>query len=92
MYQWSVLLSLLGVVVVGYYCQSSSDQVDGIVSVALPSGAQIRGREQHTFYANREYVAFKGVPYAEAPVGTLRFKVRSNVQCILVECYVSAIR
>lgn len=68
MFQWMFLFVL---VVVGY-CQSHSD---GIVSVKLSNGNEVRGRELKTLYANRSYFSFKGIPYAEPPVGELRFKV-----------------
>lgn len=31
---------------------------------------------RNKFRGNREYVSFLGVPYAEPPLGPLRFKVR----------------
>lgn len=69
MFQW-LLLSLLSVAV----CQCELI-VDGFVSVTLSNGAEIRGLEKRTFYANRDYVSFKGIPYAEPPTGELRFRV-----------------
>lgn len=44
-------------------------------SVTLAGGSTIRGRIMQTIYDNRTFVAFKGIPYAEPPVGHLRFKV-----------------
>jgi carboxylesterase type B len=43
----------------------------------LPNG-QIRGREAVTL-ENRTFYAFEGIPYAAAPIGPLRFKVRSHL-------------
>lgn len=46
-----------------------------IVSVSLENGSKIRGLEQETLYKKLAYAAFKGLPYAEPPVGDRRFKV-----------------
>lgn len=35
----------------------------------------IRGKADVTIFNGRKYFAFKGIPYANAPVGDLRFKV-----------------
>lgn len=49
--------------------------IGDIVAVSLGNGSQIRGVEQKSLYEKRTYVAFKGIPFAEPPVGKLRFKV-----------------
>lgn len=36
---------------------------------------QLRGCLQHTFFDNKPYYAFKGIPYAKPPLRELRFKV-----------------
>ncbi|KAJ6633199.1 Esterase B1 [Pseudolycoriella hygida] len=35
---------------------------------------QVKGIVLTTFLGNREYIAYKGIPYAEPPIGRLRFK------------------
>lgn len=45
------------------------------VTVTLDGRHRIRGQTQQTLFENRTYFDFKGVPYAEAPIGDLRFKV-----------------
>lgn len=45
------------------------------VTVTLDGLHRIRGQTEQTIYENRTFVAFRGVPFAEAPVGKLRFKV-----------------
>lgn len=44
------------------------------VLVETPIGP-IRGKTLTTLLAGKSYNAFKGIPYAEPPVGKLRFKV-----------------
>lgn len=36
----------------------------------------IKGTEEVTFNKKIKYLAFKGVPYADPPIGNLRFTVR----------------
>lgn len=35
----------------------------------------VRGKMVPALLNDKPYVAFKGIPYAEAPIGNLRFKV-----------------
>lgn len=37
----------------------------------------IRGVRKITFWKHVDYYSFKGIPYAEKPIGPLRFKVNS---------------
>lgn len=45
------------------------------VTVTLDGRHRVRGQTEHTIYDNRPFVTFRGVPYAETPVGHLRFRV-----------------
>lgn len=47
---------------------------DKFVLVQTASGP-IRGKSASTIFDNKLYYAFKGIPYAEPPIGNLRFKV-----------------
>uniref|UniRef100_T1IRA2 Carboxylesterase type B domain-containing protein n=1 Tax=Strigamia maritima TaxID=126957 RepID=T1IRA2_STRMM len=46
---------------------------DGVSTVALKCGLVIQGCIMTTF-EGRQFIAFKGIPYAEPPTGNLRFK------------------
>jgi len=54
-----------------------------MVTVGTPMGT-IQGQIQTT-YTNVEYESFKGIPYAEPPIGTLRFAVR-YLNCFFFYC------
>ena len=43
--------------------------------VTIPSLGQVRGSLMSSFN-QREFLAFRGIPYAQPPVGDLRFKVK----------------
>lgn len=46
-----------------------------ISPVVESKSGPVRGKIFKTLYDQRSYYAFKGIPYAEAPVNKLRFKV-----------------
>lgn len=41
---------------------------------------KIRGIQRVSQYSKKEYCSFLGVPYAQPPIGDLRFKVSSKFQ------------
>lgn len=47
---------------------------DKFKTIETSDGA-IRGAKLTTEYKKVDYYSFKGIPYAEAPIGDLRFKV-----------------
>lgn len=36
---------------------------------------KIKGYQLKTFFSNTPYISYRGIPYAEEPIGELRFKV-----------------
>lgn len=74
MLQWRWLLRL--VIVTGFIapCVFTLDADTAFKVVHTESGA-VRGKAQTTLWHNQIYYSFKGIPYAEPPIGDLRFKV-----------------
>lgn len=54
------------------YDDSSTDEEFTIVTTF---SGKIRGLKHETLYNQKPYYAFKGIPYAKPPLGSLRFKV-----------------
>lgn len=50
--------------------------------IVKTDNGKVRGVAQTTFLNQKEYIAYRGIPYAEPPVGNLRYKVRMRI----VEC------
>lgn len=48
------------------------------MEVVIEQGA-LKGLQNKTLLSNKPYVSFLGIPYAQAPVNDLRFKVNSFV-------------
>ena len=48
-----------------------------LTSVVRTSAGPVRGELLETVRHSRPYASFKGIPYAEAPLGYSRFKVRA---------------
>lgn len=47
---------------------------------------RLRGMVQK-LYDGSEYYSFKGIPYAQPPVGKLRFKVNKITRRSIIQCY-----
>lgn len=43
------------------------------------NSGQIRGIRESSFLKKVDFYSFRGIPYARAPIGQLRFKVSSNL-------------
>lgn len=44
-------------------------------TIVNTNSGTVRGKTQTTLFENKDYYAFKGIPYAKPPVQKLRFKV-----------------
>lgn len=69
MMSWNILLfiAVKAIIVPDTIC-------DTIVSFKT-NGTAILGRKQYTILDNRPFIAFYNIPFAEPPIGHLRFKV-----------------
>lgn len=56
-------------------CEQTDDTLHK--TVETENGA-VRGKVLTTLIENKEYYAFKGIPYAKPPIGDLRFKVMKS--------------
>lgn len=56
------------------FCDVTSASNGYIKTIETNSGP-VRGRRGTTLLDNISYYSFKGIPYAKAPTGSLRFKV-----------------
>jgi hypothetical protein len=63
------ILSLLSVCCVILQCRAEQEP-----TVNIPALGQLRGSQMVSF-SGRKFDAFRGIPYAEPPVGNLRFRV-----------------
>ncbi|CAB0040636.1 unnamed protein product [Trichogramma brassicae] len=50
-------------------------------SIIRTTGGPLRGEILRTARKSQEFASFKGIPYAEPPLGHLRFKVRCVIYC-----------
>ena len=58
---------------IGFCCQLLNCKLlDPLVTI--PALGRVRGSRMSSFN-QREFLAFRGIPYAQPPVGELRFKV-----------------
>lgn len=52
----------------------SSCHTNETINIKLKQG-DLSGTIEKTFLKKQDYYAFRGIPYAEPPIGRLRFKV-----------------
>ena len=68
-------------------CDTNDNVRNDEVTVTVNTvNGQVRGHRQYTLFEQKLFYAFKGIPYARPPVGSLRFKV-----CFLLYFLVSVL-
>ena len=75
---------LLLIILVNVFCYFSTSvfAFDAEVDVVVhTNNGPVHGLPLNTLFENKPYIAFRGIPYAEPPLGDLRFKV--NVKTII---------
>lgn len=58
-------------------CAPNKQRGNDSIIVKTKSG-EIEGIAEHTILDRREFYSFRGIPYAQPPIGELRFKVSSK--------------
>lgn len=82
-----MLVTFIGVQVQIVFAGDIADANGNYVTVTLDGRHRIRGQTEYTIYENRPFAAFRGVPFAETPVGRLRFKVSLDPICHAELCF-----
>ena len=52
-----------------------NSRVDEVTVTVNTRNGQVRGHRAYTIFEQKLFYTFKGIPYAQPPVGGLRFKV-----------------
>ncbi|KAM7358813.1 esterase Q [Cochliomyia hominivorax] len=75
-YTMNFLFTCLGVVVIILYFTRSSLQYHDLstVTIDIPNQGIIQGNYDTTLWTHQTFMSFRGIPFAESPRGTLRFK------------------
>lgn len=76
---WIPLQLLLLTALLVFGCCATEKHVsiaDEIKIIETTSGL-VRGKSFSTLFQSKQYYAFKGIPYAEPPINSLRFKVNN---------------
>lgn len=69
----TVALSKAFVIVLLYL--STFSNAENETKIIYTDCGLVKGRLEYTLWGNQSYYAFRGIPYAEPPLGDLRFKV-----------------
>lgn len=74
-----VFYSLAAFMVFCSVVTSESDDDDEEYKVIETKDGKVQGIVETTLFKEVDYFAFRGIPFAKAPIGKLRFKVSSNI-------------
>ena len=70
-------------VFVSAYCDTNGNARNDEVTVTVNTvNGQVRGHREYTLFDHKLFYSFKGIPYAQPPVGSLRFKVGFEIFCL----------
>lgn len=56
--------------------KSTASTDTNVFQIITTKDGSVRGKRFETSFRGISYFAFRGIPYGEAPIGDLRFKVR----------------
>ena len=67
----------------GFFLISSACALldNGTVKIVQTQNGKVQGKKAVTVIEGIEYYAFKGIPFAQPPIGNLRFKVYYVLSC-----------
>lgn len=65
---------LFSIVVFAFVKCACHEEIGAYKTIETHDG-RVRGRLNYTLFRNISYYSFLGIPYAEKPIGDLRFKV-----------------
>jgi len=87
LHKGGVLISLaIAVIWYGYKHQATTENLQVPVPVVETSYGKLTGISGHS-RNGREYFGYLGIPYAQPPVGQLRYEVSIVVGCLPLLCY-----
>lgn len=58
---------------------SGENSTNVVYKIVETKNGAIRGLVMQTFFNNKSYFAFKGIPFAKPPIGELRYKVSISI-------------
>ena len=70
-----VCLMVAAVVLLCFSKTSGQNMLSPTVTLDIPNQGLVQGDYDMTLWSRQTFMRFRGIPYAESPSGTLRFKV-----------------